>query len=357
MFCTSCGENISKVGAFCQFCGSPQATFDQSVETPTYGNLGMPPLTPPAFNAALPGNRAVDNEDVNRGIRATLRYVSAGLFTGAAVFNLAGVFPAYGKGGYSLSDIPSTAAMNYGLISMMVGVAIFLFATLRSYRWTAAAAVSGVVMGASCFAWRFGDITSTLSFSEKIGPGFSLQSIGDICGIAAGVTASVLLVKSRTRLRADLGSLIPLAFGLLALAFTIIYEANSPLIAEAEIGGRIVETRLGGTTFQNFGWTNTTQILLWLVLIVATLFAMLLLPRMAAGWALLTAGSVYTMWNIVTDIVKSFESGPALAVGKTATYSVNLSWGFAWAIAAVSMMFLGGLSTIAMGYLKEPEHT
>ena len=64
-------------------------------------------------------------------------------------------------------------------------------------------------MGASCFAWRFGDIVSSLSFDEKIGPGFSLQSIGDICGIAAGVTASVLLAKSRTRLGADLTSGTP----------------------------------------------------------------------------------------------------------------------------------------------------
>jgi hypothetical protein len=273
----------------------------------------------------------------------------------AAAFNIAGLFPDYWEGGGSIVDDRTTLVMNIGYVVVLAISGVFLLAAAHPRRWTAAAGASALVVATAAVAVRAGDIATMASVDLTAKGGFYLQTLGDLCAASVGILAILILVNNRARIGADVWSLGPAALGALGLLAMIVGEASSRFTVSyaASDGTKDVFTSPG--QFTDFGWRNTTQVLMWLVVALAIALGTFLFPRLAGGWGMLTGAAVVLVLQVVPPLATAGQAQDPFGTGFVET-TLEIRAPFWWTAVAVGLLVIGGLIThYAPDVLDEPE--
>jgi hypothetical protein len=332
MICSTCGTPLEPSARFCQRCGAP-------IAAPAYPppSSAYPPPAPPAWTGSTGPQRLPKRERSTRGVRIA----SALLLFLAAAFTLAGIFPDYYDNGWSITKDLETLVMSIGYVVVLTLVAIFLLVA-RPRRWAAAGGAMALVTATAAVAIRVGDIATLTSFELTGGAGFWLQTVGDLFAASVWILALVILVNSRARIGADLWSLGPAVVGLLGLVVMIVGEAGSRFtMSYTSLGSEDVIPSPG--MFTDFGWRNTTQVLMWFTVVLAIALGTFLFPRLAGGWGLLTGAAMVVVLDVLPPLLAAGRAQDIGSFGMDDTMEVGLRAPFAWTIAAVVLLAVGGL--------------
>ena len=177
-----------------------------------------------------------------------------------------------------------------------------------------------------------------------------MQTVGDLFAASVWILAIVILVVSPARLGADVRSLGPAITGFFGVVTLIVGEASSRfrLLYGLDLGSDVGLTIPGA--FDDFGWRNTMQVLMWFTVVLAIALGMFLFPRLAGGWGLLT-GALMVLVIAGAAPADDHELGPGHRPVRRRGPGLELRPPFAWTVIAFVLLAIGGVLA-----LVAPDH-
>jgi hypothetical protein len=365
MICSTCGGPLDPAARFCPQCGAPVAAPAASPPPAAYPppSGGYPPPSAPVAPAApappvplaapaappapvwTPPPAGYPQPAKRDRSTTGLRVASALLFFLAAAFTVGGTFPDYYDLGGALTADRQALVSSLGYAAALVFVGLFLLFA-RSRRSSAAAGAVALVTATAAAALRIGEFGNLSSFDLSAGPGFWVQTVGDVFASVVWILAIVILVVSKARIGADVRSLGPLLTGLLGLVVLIVGEASSRFTLTYGSGfGSDTGLAIPGA-FDDFGWRNTMQVLMWCTVVLAIALGTFLFPRLAGGWGLLTGALMVLVLEVLPPLLSTRWAKDAVSFGSDDTLIVGLRAPFAWTVLAFVLLVVGGFLAV-----------
>ena len=369
MICSTCGNALDVSAQFCPNCGAavaapaaplPAASYPPPAAGYPPPSGGYPPPAPPAppapappawtpAPAGPPQSQPLAQPTTHGRSTTGLRVVSALLFLLAALFTVGGIFPDYYDLGGGIVDDRQALVFSLGYTAALLFAAVFLLVA-GSRRASAAAGAVALVVATSAGAIRIGEFGNLSSFDLSAGPGFWVQTVGDLFAAAVWILAIVILVVSPARIGADVRSLGPAITGFLGLITLVVGDASSRFaFSYAGSLGSDVSMTIPGV-FDDFGWRNAMQVLMWFTVVLAVGLGTFLFPRLAGGWGLLTGALMVLIIEVLPPLMTTSWAQDIVPFGDE-VFVLELRAPFAWTVIAVVLLAIGGILA-----LVAPDH-
>ncbi len=353
MVCAGCGRAAPPPGTACPWCGTVAWAPPTAPAGPAWsGHVGLPPYPTVGVDRPVedrPTRRARLRRERDEESVTGLRRAVGVMLALAVLLQLASLFPAYFDGGLALREMRGSVLVIVGhsLLLVVVGAAV---SAARSRAALASAAAAATATGVLAAASVVGNVAESFGY-DAIGWGWLLLVTGVLCSLSAGVVAAVLLSRCGTRLAATRQGLLTGVAVLVSLAVLIVGDASSRFDYRFTPPGGTTEEIAGHGVFQSPAWFIVGQAAAWVAVAVLAVLAAWLLPRRAAGWALVTLGVASVVSSLVVPIVLWGVEQPNGAYDY-GTFEATPRPEFLWTVLAAALLLVAGVVEVLR---DEPE--